>query len=450
MTVALQDAQRQGFDVLSVTVGPDQKLDTAREHRDTLEHTALGSTFTGGFDSLYRTGHEDIEFFVDLRAAYESGEQTSLLLPLMTGGECLGAIHIGSDRPDLEALVEYRPLLKRMAQLVASAIQNARLFDQAVNLQALNQSVVMSIQQGIVVLDSARRIISINDSMRQRYGWDNSALRQELFTYRPDYADFLTDDLQRLFETATPQERIGQRLIDGEGNPLITNFYIYPLRSEEAVRGAVLLVEDVTERSQLEEAIEARANQLAALTEVSTRITSSLEREEVIQVALTEMGKIIPYDAMLLWRRTGAFMGLEGAAGVADATLATQGIRVNFDLIDRMRQVVEAQRVICVHDPDGLKEQLPGEEGVQSWMGVPLVSQSNVVGMVVLVKYEPGTTRRSPSSRSPSLSPARSPSRSPTPTSSSRPSSAPTSLGRCWKPLRLLRRPATWTRCSAL
>ena len=37
----------------------------------------------------------------------------------------------------------------------------------------------------------------------------------------------------------------------------ISNFYIYPLRFEETVRGAVLLVEDSTERSQLEQAIAA-------------------------------------------------------------------------------------------------------------------------------------------------------------------------------------------------
>ena len=33
---------------------------------------------------------------------------------------------------------------------------------------------------------------------------------------------------------------------------------------------------------------------------------------------------------------------------------------------------------------------LPGEHGAQSWMGVPLVNQGNVVGVIALCKTEPG------------------------------------------------------------
>ena len=66
-----------------------------------------------------------------------------------------------------------------------------------------------------------------------------------------------------------PQSLIGYRPPDSDDD-YITNLYLYPLRYGETVRGAVLLVEDVTERAELERAIENRANQLATLTEVST------------------------------------------------------------------------------------------------------------------------------------------------------------------------------------
>ena len=51
------------------------------------------------------------------------------------------------------------------------------------------------------------------------------------------------------------------------------------------MRGAVLLLEDLTERAQLEQDVETRANQLAALTEVSSRITASLDHSEVVSLA---------------------------------------------------------------------------------------------------------------------------------------------------------------------
>lgn len=389
LTVALVDSQEQGFDFLKVTVKDDGTFNITRDRRHSLERTALGRTYAEGVDYLYQRGDADIETYQDLWAWHQGGEHISLLLPLLTGGKCLGAIHIGGDEVDAPAFVEFRPLLKRMGQLVASAVQNARLFDQAVNLEVLNQSVVRSIQQGIVVLDNSGRILSINDFMRQRYGWSDDALREDLFEYRPSLAPFLASDLREVLETGTPREHVEQPAVDERGHTLISNYYVYPLRFGENVRGAVMMVEDVTERSRLEQDIAYRANQLAALTDVSTRITASLEREEVVNLALKEMGKIIQFDRMLMWRRNGSFMVLEGVTDMHQEAVAEE-VRVRFNMVDRMRQVVETQRVVCVNEPNGLTDEQIGETGMRSWLGVPLVSQGHVVGMIVLVHHLDG------------------------------------------------------------
>ena len=71
------------------------------------------------------------------------------------------------------------------------------------------------------------------------------------------------------------------------------------------MRGVVLLIEDVTERVRLEHDLAARANQLTALTEISSRITAALDSEEVLALAMDEMQHVITYDEMSLWRRDG-------------------------------------------------------------------------------------------------------------------------------------------------
>src|SRR5262249_34820127 len=158
---------------------------------------------------------------------------------------------------------EFRPLLKRMANLSAVSIQNAQLFNQAINLQGFNESVLESIQQGIVVLDKSGRILSVNDFMRQRYGWNEvEALHQDLFVYRPDLSSILKSDVRDVLDTGQPRERIGQNTVQPDGKQLVRNFYTYPLQTADSVRGAVLLVEDVTERARLERDLEGRANQL--------------------------------------------------------------------------------------------------------------------------------------------------------------------------------------------
>ncbi|MCU0479927.1 MAG: GAF domain-containing protein [Anaerolineae bacterium] len=383
MNIALLNVEDNGFELLNVTANPDKTFTIARESRPTLGNTVLNRTYRERSDYLYLTS-QDPEWLVydDLREWKGYGEQVALVLPLLTGGEALGVLHIGSNSSSPHEFVEYRGLLKRMTQLVASTIQNARLFDQAVNLQVLNESVVESIQQGIVVLDNNARIITTNGFMTDRYAWGMDAKGQDFFAYRPQTAQDLHIEISNVLTEGKPQVKKNQISNRDDGSLLVTNFYIYPLRFGFNVRGAVLLVEDVTEQAKLEQAMESRANQLSALTEVSSRITSSLERDEVVQLALEEMAWLIPYDVMTLWRRNGSYLVLEGSTELPIEESRKRGFRFLFGDFELVQTLVETQRVVVSENPtlpDGIFEYPPA-----SWMGVPLVNQGHVVGMLML------------------------------------------------------------------
>jgi PAS domain S-box-containing protein len=390
LTLAVANPQTEAFDYLRVMVQDDGDLHVVQEERLSLERTALGRTFAQRRIYGYDLGIGDSRNYEGLKFWQSTGEKSSLILPLVAGGECLGSMHVGGDAVGSVTDGAIRPVMERVAQLVAGALQNARLFTQAVNLQVLNRSVVESIQQGIVVLDSSGHIINVNEFMRQRYGWDNRALRQDLFTYQPELYEVLSNELRDVLETGAQRERLGYTSIDPDGQFIVRNFYIYALRAGEAVRGAVLLVDDVTDRTRLEQAIETRANQLAALTEVSTRITSLLEREEIISLAIEEMGWIIPYDTMSIWRRNGSFMVLEGASGFADnrALLST---RLKIGDSEHVQAMVDSQRALHL-DLDKMDATLglPPGEIIKSWLGVPLVNQGHVVGMMMLTRRSAG------------------------------------------------------------
>lgn len=387
MTLVLHDPDNAIFDYFKVNVKDADEFEVVAEQRRSLERTALGHVFQQRQDYTYRADTtEDIPHFEDIRAWVKQEERASLVVPMIAGGEALGVLHIGSTNPSQFADADARQLLTRAVQLVASAIQNARLFDQAVNLQILTQSVVESIQQGIIVLDNSGHIISINDFMRHRYGWDDSAIGQDLFAYNPDLREFLYQNLNAVFEEGMPQERINIASVGRDGEELVRNFYIYPLRSAQQVRGAVLLIDDVSERIQLEQTIEARANQLAALTDVSTRITASLERDEVLTVAMEEMGWIIPFAAMSVWRRNGSYMVCEALTGVP-AAASYIGVNVAINDEERITHIVETQRVYIINiDPD--HPTLPGDTEGLSWMGIPMVNQGHVTGLMMLINAE--------------------------------------------------------------
>jgi PAS domain S-box-containing protein len=388
--VVANTTQNDTFDYLRILVKPDGDLNVVQEVRTSLDRTALGRTYADRHTHTYKTNDDIIKLYDDLKAWYASGEKSTLIVPLIAGGECLGALQVGSDLPNTMTATDIRPIVERVAQLVASSLQNARLFNQAVNLQVLNRSVVESIQQGIVVLDNSGRIISINEFMREAYGWGDSALRQDLFTYQPELSEALAVELRAVLDDGQPRERLGFTSSDKNKKIIVRNFYIYSLRAGETVRGAVLLVDDVTERTRLEQAIETRANQLAALTEVSTRITSLLERSEIINLAIEEMGWIIPFDSMTIWRRNGSFMVLEGATGFVN-NRALLGHRLKISEDERIQTIVESQRGLGLSNPNGLPLLgLPEEDIVRSWLGVPLVSQGHVVGMLMLTRQTVG------------------------------------------------------------
>ncbi|MFW5772225.1 MAG: GAF domain-containing protein, partial [Phototrophicaceae bacterium] len=384
LTISVRDAEDTGFDVLRVVVGEGDDLDVQRDRREMLGQSAVARSYEDGQDYLYHASDAAASDYEDLRAWVESGEQTSLVLPMLTGGECMGTVHLGSNQPDEAGFTAYRPLLRRMAQLVAGAVQNARLFTQAINLQVLNESVVESIQQAIIVLDDTGQIILSNSFMQERFGWPVHSADQHLFDYRPELRDLIGDDLTAVLATGAPRERINQTLTapDADG-PLVMSFYLYPLRAADAVRGAVILVEDVTERALLELAMQARAEQLAALTEISNRITSSLERDEVIQMALTKMGELVEHNGMTLWRRHGSSMVLQGSTGelVDDSQ---PDYTFTFGEYPLIQQMIESQRALAVNEPSQLTHEIPLHAASQSWMGLPLVNQFHVVGMVML------------------------------------------------------------------
>ncbi|MDQ7035364.1 MAG: GAF domain-containing protein [Anaerolineae bacterium] len=118
-------------------------------------------------------------------------------------------------------------------------------------------------------------------------------------------------------------------------------------------------------------------------------ITASLEREEVIELGMDEMGWIIPFDTMTMWRRNGSFMVLEGGSGF-DEKLADD-FHFRFPDYDVVQQLVETKRVINLTATNDEIPQigLPSDESIQSWMGVPLVNQGHVVGMFMLTKDDP-------------------------------------------------------------
>src|SRR5690606_7039182 len=91
---------------------------------------------------------------------------------------------------------------------------------------------------------------------------------------------------------------------------------------------------------------------------------------------------------MTVWRREGNTLVMVGARGLGEQWQGQHEIGVEIATHDRLREVVENQRTFTISRLQYL-DVLPGDENMQSWLGVPLVNQGNVVGVIALNKAEP-------------------------------------------------------------
>jgi PAS domain S-box-containing protein len=386
MTLVLPELEQQGFDLIRVNVKPDSTLVVGRDRRASLDGTALEAVLKGVGDLLVHIDFDRPSAYSDVRAAHADGERTSLFLPLLAGGQRLGVMQIGSNLIEAYGFEEYRSLLQRIANLTAVAVQNARLFNQAVNLQLFNESVFQSIQQGILVLDRQARVVTANGYLRQHLGWTEDLAGQKLFEAQPALAEALRQPVQSVLETGQPRELMDLRFKRPDGSESgLLNAYMYALQGGGAVRGLVLVVDDVSERAQLEQAVAQRSGQLEALTEVSSRIAAALRRDDVITLAFDELERILGYDAMTLWIRSADQLVLEAARGFG---LPLEPLTAPVADLEALRGLVEREWIPPRKAKSGETRNTPRRAG--SWLAVPLVRQGQLTAVITLAHSATG------------------------------------------------------------
>ena len=326
----------------------------------------------------------------------ERGIQSLMIVPLIVTEQVIGTIGLDAleHRDFTDAEIE---LAETIASQASLAMEKARLYDETLGLTIFNQAVVESIQQGIVVLDQELHVRRINRYMSERYGWSSAAVSQRLFEYRPDYAEFLREPIAVSLGMGEPQVQYDVHRRDELGLPSIRNYYVYPMMEGRNVTGIVLLLEDVTERARLEADLDARAVQMAALSEVSSQITATLESGEVIGVILDALGRVVEYDGVSLWLRSADADELEivAARGYEDPDSPDAsdliGLRVEIAYSALFGEMARDARVINVGDVSAGDPRFPyGSAAVyKNWLGAPLISEGQVVGVLTLEKREP-------------------------------------------------------------
>lgn len=172
---------------------------------------------------------------------------------------------------------------------------------------------------------------------------------------------------------------------------VLDNFTTNAAFSEEDEALIASLVQQtglILENARLFQAADQRTRQLQALTSVSTTITSNLQVDTIIASLLEQLRLIIPFETGTFWLRQGNYLAVRAAQGFEDNEDRV-GLQVALEDSRLLNEMISAGQAI--HVPNVNKDdRFPAWMEYQnlSWLGIPLLSKGEVVGVIALEKQE--------------------------------------------------------------
>jgi PAS domain S-box-containing protein len=142
------------------------------------------------------------------------------------------------------------------------------------------------------------------------------------------------------------------------------------------------------ENARLYVSAEQRAGQLQALTRVAGNMSASLKSSALIPTLLEQLREVIPYDTATLWLRQGEDLSVATANGFVDSEVR-MGISVSMAESRLFQEMDKTGWALNVRDVRK-DERFPGFiiPEYLSWLGIPLVAQSRLIGVIALEKRE--------------------------------------------------------------
>ena len=159
----------------------------------------------------------------------------------------------------------------------------------------------------------------------------------------------------------------------------------------ETIAGQIAGAIDNARLFETERTAREQAETLRAATQA---LSTTLDLQQVFDVLLTELQKVVPYDSSSVLQVKGDRLLIIGGRGFPNPD---EILGLSFGLTDESSPSTEVARkrapVILEDAPkhySGFRAEPHAEAGIRSWMGVPLLFGDRLIGMFTLDKRQPG------------------------------------------------------------
>ena len=191
-------------------------------------------------------------------------------VPCVVRGRMVAVIGLGRSTGGALLSSEDLEILRTVSGYVAVAIENSLLYQEQMEraeelalLKEFNESIVESINVGILAADSAGRVTGCNSALEEILGLrrDEATGQRIEDLFAEDFAETLRQVLgERGWELSELRNIYKLHTATRRGRTLILNISLAPLKraDEKAPGGALVVLEDVTARVRLEEQLQQR------------------------------------------------------------------------------------------------------------------------------------------------------------------------------------------------
>lgn len=333
------------------------------------------------------------------------GTRSEMAMPLVSRDEAIGAMTIQSEQPRAFSEDDIL-LLQTMADQVATAIVNARLFSRALSAaldaesnQILLQSVMDAMPNPVFYKDHSGAHRIVNKSFAEEVlGLPAERILGKTMVELSDVIDPAVaqdqhdSDMRLVYEPGVQSFETQMPYSDGTVHAVsLSKSTVFD--AQGTITGVVGVFNDITSRKQLLATLESRTQQLQTAADISRATSSMLKLEELLPRAVELIREQFGYYyvGVFLVDDTGKWAVLRAGTGTAGEQMLQAEHRLQIGGHSMVGMAMEHREARIAFDVglEAVRFENPLLPETRSEIALPLISRGDVIGALTIQSRRP-------------------------------------------------------------
>lgn len=292
--------------------------------------------------------------------------------------------------------MDLTPFMFNVACLIyVIGINQLRLFDLVPVARAM---LLEHIHENIFVIDSLFRVVDINPATaRLLHKSTNQVIGQDIdkvFAGWPELSSRCRVNVDTSFEVNLPASYCQADSENSGGSECLYDVRVTPLYERKHFTGSVIVMRDITDRKRREESERQQRVLAEALRDTAMALNSTLDLEEVFDLILENLDKVMPNDASTIMLDDQGIARIVRHHGYFQRNMGDEISRFTLNINDTLN----LHSMSVTHQPSLIAFTAiapewvitPHTAWVKSYIGAPIIIQGKAVGFLNLVSATPG------------------------------------------------------------